>query len=62
VDLAGLDDKDVFCAALEGLAVYCPDAPAFTYELDLVIRMAVRTGFSWCTKENSQNRETIKTL
>ena len=39
VDLAGLDDKDVSSAALEGLAAHGPHPPAFTDELDLVIRM-----------------------
>jgi hypothetical protein len=43
MDLAGLDDKDVSGAALEGLAAYCPHPPAFTNELDLVIRMPVWT-------------------
>jgi hypothetical protein len=42
VDLAGLDDKDVSSAALEGVAVYCPHPAAFTNELDLVVRMPVR--------------------
>ncbi len=43
VDLAGLDDKDVSGAAFEGLAAHCPDTAAFTDELDLAIRMPVRT-------------------
>ena len=44
VDLAGLDHKDIAGAALEGLAVDSPHSPAFTNELDLVIRMAMRPG------------------
>jgi hypothetical protein len=58
VDLAGLDYKNVSSAALEGLAAYCPNSPAFTDELDLVIRMPVRTGpepgFPW-----NRNTETL---
>lgn len=50
VDLAGFYDKDVSSATLEGLVVYRPHSPAFTDELDFVIRMPVRTrsrtGFS----------------
>ena len=42
MDLAGLNDKDISRAALERLAVYRPHSPAFTDELDLVIRMPVR--------------------
>ena len=44
VDLTGLDDKDISRAALEGLAVNGPHTATFTDELDLVIRVAVRTG------------------
>lgn len=43
VNLASLDDKDVSCATLERLAVDRPDSTAFTDELDLVVRMPVRT-------------------
>jgi hypothetical protein len=43
VDLTSLDDKNVSSAALEGLAAYRPHSTAFTNELDLVIRMPVRT-------------------
>src|SRR5882762_561420 len=43
VDLAGLDDKDVSRAALERLAIDSPRSAALTDELDLVIRMPMRT-------------------
>src|SRR6266850_5380559 len=43
VDLAGLDDKDVSGAALERLAIDSPRSAALTDELDLVIRMPMRT-------------------
>src|SRR6266481_195609 len=43
MNLTGLDDKDVSRAALEGLAVDGPHSAAFTDELDLVIRVPVRT-------------------
>jgi len=42
MDLTGLNDKDISRAALEGLAVDGPHSPAFTDELDLIIRMPVR--------------------
>src|SRR5215831_2022088 len=42
MNLTGLNDKDISRAALEGLAVDRPHSPAFTDELDLVIRVAVR--------------------
>jgi hypothetical protein len=43
VNLASLYDKDVSCAALKGFAAYCPHSPTFTDELNLVIRMPMRT-------------------
>src|SRR5215831_5635855 len=43
VDLSCLDDKDVSGAAFEGLAVYRPHSATFADELDLVIRMPMRT-------------------
>src|SRR5882762_436543 len=43
MNLTGLDDKDISRAALEGLAVDGPHSPALTDELDLVIRVPVRT-------------------
>jgi len=43
VDLAGLDDKDVSSTALERVAVDRPRSTALTDELDLVIRMPMRT-------------------
>src|ERR1700731_3074234 len=42
MDLAGLNDKDISRAALEGLAVDRPQSPPFTDELNLVIRVPVR--------------------
>ena len=44
VHLAGLDDEDVAGAGLELLAVHRPASATRLDELDLVIRMAVRTG------------------
>ncbi len=44
VDLAGLDDKDVASGAFESFAIHGPNSAAFTDELDLIVRMAVRTG------------------
>lgn len=38
VDLTGLNDKDISRAALKRFAVDCRHSPAFTDELDLVIR------------------------
>jgi len=43
VNLTGLDDKDIARATLEGLAVDGPNSPAFTNELDFIIRVPVRT-------------------
>ena len=43
VNLAGLDDEDVSCASLEGLAVHSPYPAALTDELDLIIGMTVWT-------------------
>src|SRR6266850_6761045 len=43
VNLAGLDDKDVSRTALKRLAIDSPRSTALTDELDLVIRMAMRT-------------------
>src|SRR5215472_17345223 len=50
VHLAGLDHEDVARSALESSSADCPHSTAFADELDLVIRMAMRTrpgtGFS----------------
>ena len=43
VDLTGLDNKDIPCTALEGRAVDRPHSAAFADELDLIIRVPVRT-------------------
>src|SRR5690242_10919462 len=43
VNFAGLDDEDVAGPALEGLAVDCPYSATLAYELDLVVRMTMRT-------------------
>ena len=43
VDLSGLDDKDVATTAFESLATDGPHSAAFTNELNLVIRMPMRT-------------------
>ena len=43
VNLSGLDDKDVSSGAFKRLAVDRPHAAAFTDELDLIIRMPMRT-------------------
>src|SRR5215472_10250546 len=43
VHLAGLDHEDVARSALESSSADCPHSTAFADELDLVIRMAMRT-------------------
>src|SRR5215813_2896909 len=43
VNLSGLDDKDVATTAFESLATDGPHSAAFTNELNLVIRMPMRT-------------------
>jgi hypothetical protein len=43
VDLAGLDHKYISRAALERLAVNRPHSAALADELDLIIRMPVRS-------------------
>ena len=49
VDFASLDDEDIARTALEAFAVHCPYATAFADELDLIVRMPMRsragTGF-----------------
>jgi hypothetical protein len=44
VDLAGLDHQDVSRARLELLSIHHIAAPALSQELDLVVRVAMRTG------------------
>ena len=43
VDLASLDHKDVSSAALESFAIRRPQSPAFADELNLVVRVPMRT-------------------
>jgi hypothetical protein len=44
VDLASLDNENVPCAGFEFLAVDRPEPPTLSHELNLVIRMTVRSG------------------
>jgi hypothetical protein len=43
VDLSSLDDQNVTSAGFEFLSVDCPEAAAFSYELDFIVRMAMRS-------------------
>jgi hypothetical protein len=62
VDLAGLDYKDVSGAALEGFSIDGPDSAAFTDELDLVIRMSMRTRSRTGLALEQEHRNTGVTL
>jgi hypothetical protein len=62
VDLARLDYKDVSSAALEGLAVDCPNTAAFANELDFVIGMAMRTRSGPRLPMEQEHRNTGVTL
>jgi hypothetical protein len=62
VDPARLDDKDVSRAALEGPAVDRPHPAAFANELDLVIRMAMRTRSGPALPMEQKHRNTGVTL
>ena len=44
VNLARLDNQDVAGAGFELVAVHVPQSPAFTYELNFVVRVTVRSG------------------
>jgi len=44
VDLARLDNQNVAGAGFEFVAVHVPQSPAFTYELNFVVRVTVRSG------------------
>ena len=43
VDLSGLDDQNVARPGFEFLSVDCPKAAAFSYELDFIVWMPMRT-------------------
>lgn len=44
VDLAGLDNQDVAGAGFELVAVHVPQSPAFTHELNFIVRVPMRSG------------------
>ena len=44
VDLPGLDDENVTGSGFEFLSVHGPETATFPHELDLVVRMAMRSG------------------
>jgi hypothetical protein len=43
VDLARLDDEDVACARLEFASIHVPEPSSFSDELDLVVRVPMRS-------------------
>ena len=57
MNLACLENKNVAGNALEGLAVYRPDPASLADELNLVIRMAMRTrsGAGFAVEEVNRN-------
>jgi len=58
VNLTRLDYKNVSSAALEGFAVDRPHSPAFTNELNLVIRMTMRTRSGAWLPVEQEHRDT----
>jgi hypothetical protein len=58
VNLTRLDYKNVSSAALEGFAVDRPHPTAFTNELDLIIRMTMRTRSGAWLPVEQEHRDT----